>query len=737
MALKLPTYYFRIQYAICFLMMFSVSKMHSLTYHDATLSLAPPTATITLSDSDIISGESPSVTIVFSEIVLGFDNTDVVVPNGQLSTLNTNDGGITFTATYTPNNDVDDTTNIFLLDNTGVTDASNTPGIGTSSSANFIIDTRPPNATITINDDTLSIGETSLITITFTEAVTGFDNADITVPNGSLSDVVSTDGEITFTATYTPNSNIEDLINTISVNKSGLTDNKGNSGSGSANSDNLSIDTRRPTVAISISDTEILAGNTTTITFTFSEIVTDFSNTDLTIPASGALSNVISTNGNSVFTAVFTPTANLEDLTNIVSIDNSGINDMSGNAGVNTIDSGNFIIDTAIPQSSIIIDDTAINIGETALVTILFSEAVTGFDNSDLTIANGTLSPVTSTDGNISFTATYTPNITVEAATNSISIDNSRVEDTRGNTGTGIINSNNFAVDTERPTVMVSIQDTEIMIGDTSLITFTFSEVINGFDNSDLTFSNGSLSDVTSTDGGITYTATFTPTNGIEVNNNAFTILLTGVDDQNGNSGISTYTSGVFSVDTLAPIATLSSTASSTTGENPIPVRITFPEVVSGFDMSDISVTNGTISNFTETTTGLLFDIEITPASNGIITLNIASGIALDLNNNENIMSSEFSITYDSTLSSEDFFIENGFALYPNPNRGAFSIRGNYSLGLQNFAIFTTQGKLIKKQSFNKNQQLHQINISEVPSGIYFIKIDSDKGSITKKLIKQ
>jgi hypothetical protein len=37
-----------------------------------------------------------------------------------------------------------------------------------------------------------------------------------------------------------------------------------------------------------------------------------------------------------------------------------------------------------------VVADPALKIGETSLVTITFSEAVTGFSNADLTIANGT-----------------------------------------------------------------------------------------------------------------------------------------------------------------------------------------------------------------------------------------------------------------------------------------------------------------------------------------------------------
>ena len=56
------------------------------------------------------------------------------------------------------------------------------------------VDTTPPTATIVVADNALAIGETSLVTITFSEAVTGFDNSDLNISNGALSAVTSSDG---------------------------------------------------------------------------------------------------------------------------------------------------------------------------------------------------------------------------------------------------------------------------------------------------------------------------------------------------------------------------------------------------------------------------------------------------------------------------------------------------------------------------------------------------------------
>jgi Ca2+-binding RTX toxin-like protein len=72
--------------------------------------------------------------------------------------------------------------------------------------------------------------------------VTGFSNADLTIANGTLTDVSSSDGGITWTATLTPNAGVTDLTNVITVG-TGLTDVAGNAPSGSTNSANYTVNT--------------------------------------------------------------------------------------------------------------------------------------------------------------------------------------------------------------------------------------------------------------------------------------------------------------------------------------------------------------------------------------------------------------------------------------------------------------------------------------------------------------
>ena len=80
-----------------------------------------------------------------------------------------------------------------------------------------------PTATIQINDTALKIGDTATVTLTFSEAVTGFTNADLTVANGSLS-AVSTNDNLTWTATFTPSANVSNTTNLITLDNTGVSD---------------------------------------------------------------------------------------------------------------------------------------------------------------------------------------------------------------------------------------------------------------------------------------------------------------------------------------------------------------------------------------------------------------------------------------------------------------------------------------------------------------------------------
>ncbi|WP_205895843.1 Ig-like domain-containing protein, partial [Pseudomonas leptonychotis] len=307
---------------------------------------------------------------------------------------------------------------------------------------------------------------------------------------------------------FTPSVNVTDTTNLITVAAT-YTDTAGNAGTG-ASSANYQIDTQAPTATITMADSALSIGETSLVTFTFSEAVTNFANADVTVQ-NGALSTLSSSNGGVTWTGTFTPSANITDTTNLISLANT-YNDLAGNVGT-TATSANYQIDTQAPTATITMADNALSIGETSLVTFTFSEAVTNFANADVTVQNGTLSTLSSSNGGVTWTGTFTPSANVTDTTNLISLANT-YNDLAGNAGT-TATSANYQIDTQAPTVVISTNDSNLSVGDTTTLTFTFSEAVTGFTAGDINPSGGTISNlVQSVANPAVWTASFTSTGG-------------------------------------------------------------------------------------------------------------------------------------------------------------------------------------------------------------------------------
>src|SRR6218665_579652 len=304
----------------------------------------PTTVAITGQPATTIKGgDSFTVTFTFNERVTGFDLDDVQydTSKGTLSALTAvgTDGKV-WTATYTPRPNIESAENTIGVNLAGVRDAMDTAGVGTSSSGNFSIDTKPPEVAVTISDNRLTVGESATITFTFSERVTGFDLDDVQydTSKGTLGALtpVGTDGR-PWSATYTPNSGIESADNTIRVNLGGVLDVQGNAGAGTSSSGNFSIDTRppevdgRPSIVSVVGPTSIVLEDTdVTITFTFSKAVTGFTLANINLDNSSASPYItyspkepVSADGGRTWTITFRASPHVAgDSTNTVSIRN-------------------------------------------------------------------------------------------------------------------------------------------------------------------------------------------------------------------------------------------------------------------------------------------------------------------------------------------------------------------------------------------------------------------------------
>ena len=84
------------------------------------------------------------------------------------------------------------------------------------------------------------------------------------------------------------------------------------------------------------------------------------------------------------------------------------------------------------------------------------------------------------------------------------------------------------------------------------------------------------------------------------------------------------------------------------------------------------------------------------------------------------------------TLSSESF-VKNAFAVFPNPSNGAITIR-NAGVALQNVTITDVNGRTVGTYNMNGVTQNTNLNL-DLNSGLYFVTLNTIKGSTTKKLI--
>ena len=76
-----------------------------------------------------------------------------------------------------------------------------------------------------------------------------------------------------------------------------------------------------------------------------------------------------------------------------------------------------------------------------------------------------------------------------------------------------------------------------------------------------------------------------------------------------------------------------------------------------------------------------------------------------------------------------------GVMVYPNPTTGELRIT-NYELQITNVEIFDVYGRQLSSHHLIVSSSHHLIIISHLQAGLYFVKITTEKGFITKKIIK-
>ena len=451
-----------------------------------------------------------NITITFSETVTDFVQEDISLTDSTATatvTDFTTVSGAEYTAEITPTTNG----NVKIKVNTDV--AEDAAGNRNTESQLQTVAVNLPAPTVTITGVPISPTNSAFdITIEFSETVTGFEVSDISLGENvsatvSLTAVQGSDTQ--YTATITPAMNVVEEI-VISV-PAGVTQNAANTGNTASVEHRVQLDTVKPSITLTgPSSTQTSAFN---ITITFSETVTDFVQEDISLTDSTATATVtdFTTVSGAEYTAEITPTTN----GNVkIKVNTDVAEDAAGNRNTESLSQ---TVTVSLPAPTVTITGVPINPKNSAFdITIEFSETVTGFDASDISLGGNVSATVSLTEGGTSYTATITPDMNV-AEEIIISVPAGAAQNA-ANTGNTASAEHRVQLDTVKPSItLTGPSGTQTSAFN---ITITFSETVTDFVQGDISLAD-STATAAATDftavSGTEYTVEITPTTNGDV----------------------------------------------------------------------------------------------------------------------------------------------------------------------------------------------------------------------------
>lgn len=315
---------------------------------------------------------------------------------------------------------------------------------------------------------------------------------------------------------------------------------------------------------------------------------------------------------------------------------------------------------------SITPNGTATNLGP-VLFTFQFAGAVSGFDSDDIVVTNGSKGTFQSIDGS-SYTLQVTPTaespVTVSVAGN-VALD----AEGAGNAPA----TASIVFDVTPPGLTIAPNGTTTNVN-SILFTFQFTEVVAGFDVSDVSVANGTKGAFAALDGD-TYTLLVTPSADDSVTVNVDADVAADAAS-NGNTAAS---ASVLS-DRTAPSLTISPDGA-TTNEGPTTFTFQFSEPVSGFAANDITVTNGVKGAFT-VVDGDTYTLIVTPQTAGTVRVSVAADRAHDTAANGNTVATAAvtsattrDILVDSVSANGKTTLTVGYQILNVPVTGSMALR--------------------------------------------------------------
>ena len=554
---------------------------------------------------------------------------DLTVSSGSTVTSVGNNGARTLTAMISSPNQL---TTVSL----GANVVNNTDGAGNAAHAGGTIAraTGAPTVSLLVADGILTRNASPFqVRIVFNQPVTGFVLDDLSVVGGTKDQFQAVSGQI-YTARITPTAGQSSVV--ISVN-AGVAMNSGNIGNAASGALTVNISISSRTVSVTSPAQGPVTGPFN-VNISFSVATSGFETGDITV-LNGSVTSLDHVSLSRNWVASITPTGQEVAVYLVQNVVNGG----NAPSNVFRIRSD---VGSPVPSglSVSLTGPAAVKAGASTM-NILFTRdgvgvPVTGLALSDLSvtpssIALTNLTPHATDAGR--YMVTLTPPNDFEGDVTVTLAANAAIDD-RGNNSPG--GSFQTRVDSTPPTVTIS-GPTGPSNGAVGL-TFTFSEPVTGFDAADLMVSGGTAGDITGSDA--VYMATITPAADYNGELTA-DIAAEAAMDAAGNMSTAAEQYAVM-IDQTPP------TVAVTGPEGPIKdemimIMIAFSEAVTGFELSDIAVGNGSASDLVadETTPGhYTAMVQADSGFEGMLTVDIAAGAAADMATNASMAAEQYAV---------------------------------------------------------------------------------------------
>lgn len=93
-------------------------------------------------------------------------------------------------------------------------------------------------------------------------------------------------------------------------------------------------------------------------------------------------------------------------------------------------------------------------------------------------------------------------------------------------------------------------------------------------------------------------------------------------------------------------------------------------------------------------------------------------------------------VTVTATILKSDAFFSTNFSLSPNPVKDIFTVNSKNNIAIQNITVVDINGRVVNEVNNLNSSEAMQVNISELNAGVYFVKVQTELGVGTSKIIK-